>query len=38
MYGAWKQNVGQNQWIEKSKILSVAYKWLDEIVIEYRKS
>lgn len=28
VWGAWKQNVGQNQWIEKSHIMSFAAKWL----------
>ena len=41
VWGAWKQNVGQNQWLKKSHIMSVAWKWLDgdEILyLENRKS
>lgn len=27
VWGAWKQNIGHNQWIEKSSIMSYAAKW-----------
>lgn len=29
VWGAWQQNVGLKQWIEKSHIMSFAAKWLD---------
>lgn len=29
VWGAWKQNVGHNQWVKKSHIMSIAYKWLN---------
>lgn len=35
VWGAWKQNVGQNQWVEKSHIMSMAYKWLNSDEICY---
>lgn len=33
VWGAWKQNIGKNQWVQKSHIMSFAAKWLgtDEI-------
>lgn len=36
VWGAWKQNVGQKQWLDKSHIMSFAAKWLgkDEIIYE----
>lgn len=41
VWGAWKQNIGQNQWKEKSHIMSFAAKWLGEdnvTYVENRKS
>lgn len=41
VWGAWKQNIGQNQWKDKGHIMSFAAKWLgdDEILyVENRKS
>lgn len=38
VWGAWKQNVGQNQWVQKSHILSFAAKWLDQDVIIYEEN
>jgi len=41
VWGAWKQNIGVNQWKEKGHIMSFVAKWLghDEIIyIENRKS
>lgn len=41
VWGAWKQNIGANQWIQKTHIMSYAAKWLndDEIFyVENRKS
>lgn len=41
VWGAWKQNVGQKQWLEKSHIMSIAWKWLNEdgvFYLENRKS
>lgn len=41
VWGAWKQNIGQKQWLEKGHVMSFAAKWLgdDEIMyIENRKS
>lgn len=41
VWGAWKQNIGQNQWKEKGHIMSFVAKWLgrDEIIyVENRKS
>jgi len=35
VWGAWKQNVGQNQWVSKSWIMSFAAKWLGEDKILY---
>lgn len=35
VWGAWKQNIGQNQWISKSHIMSIAWKWLGEDNIGY---
>lgn len=40
VWGAYKQNIGQNQWKEKSHIMSFAAKWLDDdkiIYVENRK-
>ena len=36
VWGAWKQNVGQNQWLKKSYIMSFAAKWhgSDEVIYE----
>lgn len=36
VWGAWKQNIGQNQWKEKGHIMSFAAKWVgsDEIIYE----
>lgn len=43
VWGAWKQNVGSNQWVQKSHIMSFAAKWLGDdpsetIYVESRKS
>ena len=35
VWGAWKQNISQNQWREKGWIMSAALKWLDEDEILY---
>lgn len=37
VWGAWKQNVGQNQWVQKSHIMSFAAKWLGEPRIFYNE-
>lgn len=36
VWGAWKQNVGANQWLSKTHIMSFAAKWLggDKIIYE----
>lgn len=41
VWNAWKQNIGQKQWLEKGHVMSFASKWLgdDEIMyVENRKS
>lgn len=38
VWGAWKQNVGQKQWINKSHIMSIAYKWLGDKHIHYKEN
>ena len=41
VWGAWKQNVGQKQWVQKGHIMSIAWKWLNDdgiYYIENRKS
>lgn len=38
VWGAWKQNIGQNQWVNKSHIMSFAAKWLDEDKIIYKEN
>ena len=35
VWGAWKQNVGQNQWVKKSHIMTFAAKWLDSDEVIY---
>lgn len=35
VWGAWKQNIGHNQWRERSHIMSYAAKWLDSEDIMY---
>lgn len=35
VWGAWKQNVGQKQWLEKGHIMSFAAKWLNDPRIFY---
>jgi hypothetical protein len=35
VWGAWKQNVGQKQWLNKSHIMSFAAKWLGKDGIVY---
>ncbi len=35
VWGAWQQNVGQNQWVSKSHIMSFAAKWLDSEEVFY---
>lgn len=37
VWGAWKQNVGQNQWVQKSHIMSFAAKWLGEAKVIYNE-
>ncbi len=36
VWGAYKQNIGQKQWLEKSHIMSFAAKWLGEDTIFYQ--
>lgn len=38
VWGAWKQNIGQNQWKQKGHIMSYAAKWLDSDTIEYAEN
>lgn len=38
VWGAWKQNIGQNQWREKGHIMSYAAKWLGEEEIVYEEN
>lgn len=38
VWGAWKQNVGVNQWVQNSHIMSFAAKWLDEDKIIYKEN
>lgn len=38
VWGAWKQNVGQNQWVKKSHIMSFAAKWLHEEHVMYEEN
>lgn len=38
VWGAWKQNVGQNQWVEKSHIMSYAAKWLGDDKVFYHEN
>ena len=38
VWGAWKQNIGYNQWKQKSHIMSFAAKWLDEKDIIYEEN
>ncbi len=38
VWGAWKQNIGQNQWKEKGHIMSYAAKWLGTDEIEYEEN
>ena len=38
VWGAWKQNVGQNQWVSKSHIMSFAAKWLDNDEVYYQEN
>lgn len=35
VWGAWKQNVGGNQWVQKSHIMSFAAKWLGQAGVMY---
>lgn len=35
VWGAWKQNIGQNQWKQKGHIMSFAAKWLDDDKMMY---
>ncbi len=35
VWGAWKQNVGANQWVQKTDIMSYAAKWLGEDEVFY---
>jgi hypothetical protein len=38
VWGAWKQNVGLKQWVKKTHIMSIAWKWLDEDGISYTEN
>jgi hypothetical protein len=38
VWGAWKQNIGQNQWVSKSHIMSFAAKWFDEPEVYYEEN
>lgn len=38
VWGAWKQNIGQNQWVEKGHIMSFAAKWLGSSTIYYEEN
>lgn len=38
VWGAWKQNVGQNQWVKQSHIMSYAAKWLGDDNIFYEEN
>lgn len=38
VWGAWKQNIGQNQWVQKSHIMSFAAKWLGEDKVFYEEN
>jgi RNase_H superfamily len=38
VWGAWQQNVGQNQWVSKSHIMSFAAKWLDDDKVFYKEN
>jgi len=38
VWGAWKQNVGVGQWIEKTHIMSYSAKWLDKEDIIYEEN
>lgn len=41
VWGAWRQNIGQNQWKQKGHIMSFAAKWLGDnsvIYVENRKA
>ena len=38
VWGAWKQNIGQNQWKEKMHIMSFAAKWLNEEEVIYEEN
>lgn len=38
VWGAWKQNVGLKQWLERGHIMSFAAKWLDSPYIFYEEN
>lgn len=38
VWGAWKQNIGQNQWLRKGHIMSFAAKWLGDDQIIYAEN
>ena len=38
VWGAWKQNVGHNQRLEKSHIMSYAAKWLGKDLMFYEEN
>ena len=38
VWGAWKQNVGHNQWLKKFDIMSYAAKWLNSEEIIYEEN
>lgn len=38
VWGAWKNNVGQKQWVRKGYMMSIAWKWLGENDVKYMES
>lgn len=38
VWGAWKQNIGTNQWKERGHLMSFAAKWLNQPEIIYEES
>lgn len=38
VWGAWKQNIGQNQWNQKGHIMSFAAKWLHSDEVYYMEN
>lgn len=37
VWGAWKNNVGQKQWVRKGYMMSFAWKWLGENDVKYEE-